>query len=1483
MADETPKKPVETEDSNQQDSRDQEWFDPQADYESGETLKAKQWETDHRLVDDNTALGNIHQGTEEEKGLLKTEADPDYIVSAPTGIDLPGDESIGAGRELPGELPLQDLEGQHGRADGSSATQPTETGGDYTPPDFSDFSIASEPDTAADTKSSDFTEEEKDDSRIDTAQRAGRSAVTATDPDVDAPDGAAPAGSTAAGGTTGGGVGQPTPGVTAQQDPSAVSPPVAAVITGDGGLVIEDELNQVSGLLTIDDPNPGESGFQPAIIKGTYGAFSLDADGNWSYTLAAEEDNVQSLAHDETVHEIFEVFSIDGTSHQLNVTVKGTNDTPVFTSVAGLTVKEDDPVANGRVTAADIDNDDTQTYSIEGTVPGLTFHPDGSYTFDPTHDEYQQLAEGQLQIIRVPVTVTDSQGAESEDTLVLNVTGTNDAPKLGMGGYQEVLTESFENFLNRDGWTIVEGQGEQNQVVGDHGTAWTLTDQGMEVQRGNIGRSEALDGTSHIELDGNENLSISTLVDIIEGQDYTLSFSYKPRPGKENSSDMRVSFGDRILDIESDGHGRLELTSGEGDMSLQVTDGSDGWSIITVTYPGMTGGSAELVLEGTGKSDSFGAYIDDLHMGYTNPVDVYVGSYVEQEPAVPIIDETFVISDMDDTELQGITVLLTNAGAGDQLVVGTLPEGIQAETSLTAEGMISLKLTGGADHQDYRQALQQVGFMNGSDFPDTSDRVLEITGFDAYDNSNTVTSTIRVTGVNDAPEASDTVLQGVEDTATTLTVADFGFSDVDGGTLSAIRITQELENGSLTLDGEPVAAGQEISVEDISMGRLVYTPAQHVSGDQLDSLNFIVNDGESWSTESATVTVGIEAVADPPAINATITEPRLVPVPGTGEMVEKNITIENYTETESGFRVLGRTINEDGNLSDPSLENVGTGQGGFAPTGKNAGPDYQLGVNLEHQVSEELIIEFDNVTTEANVTISRLFANEGGRGGHERGSYVLMNGDEQVGGGDFFAETGHQVDLNLTSDTDGGFDRIVFTAGETYQDGTVKKSDASDYIITGVQWQQEENCDMVWQIPLDITASLVDTDGSETLGPMVIEGLPPGAILSAGELVSGGEAAEFQATNITIREDVDARIIFEGEEAGYKNSFGYYKIDSDSGEISDVQIAWENASQKGSGGNLIAGESAVDVELAAGDQIGFFIISNGYKKNDFSKFTDGHFEFRNEDGSEVTVTSSVPELVFVKNDGTEVAVKGDVFHSAADDENFSLNPDNFMHARGELNAEEGSIQFGFEDLRGGGDKDYDDPLFSIEIGQKNVQFLASENKGSQTWVVDQDDLEGLTVTLPSGHEEPFDLWISAGSTESTGDSDSSFINLEIEIGEDGPYVANAEPEEESHEIALTGVDLSATTQEEDETPADLSEFVANEANGDNGLPGELEEFSAGSETDGDAEVPSLEEQVADAEQEAREQEDTGLQDPEVIPAEDLGDSSAPSDDIPTIV
>lgn len=213
-----------------------------------------------------------------------------------------------------------------------------------------------------------------------------------------------------------------------------------------------------------------------------------------------------------------------------------------------------------------------------------------------------------------------------------------------------------------------------------------------------------------------------------------------------------------------------------------------------------------------------------------------------------------------------------------------------------------------------------------------------------------------------------------------------------------------------------------------------------------------------------------------------------------------------------------------------------------------------------------------------------------------------------------------------------------------------------------------------------------------------------------GDLATG---QDLRPGVLPIVETRDVTMTFQGESAGYLNSIGAYSVDPATGEIKAVNMAWDNASLQGSGGDLVAGESSVTMSMNAGDGMGFFIIANGASQNDFGSLGTGQFEFVNAQGEPATIhDTSPPQLRHVAADGTVTLLGGHIYHSAATGDQTNLNPDGIAHTQGTVTDNAGVLHFGFEDLFGGGDRDFDDAVFTVDVGPENAAAAVGKSAES---------------------------------------------------------------------------------------------------------------------------------------------------------------------------
>src|SRR5204863_7109129 len=71
------------------------------------------------------------------------------------------------------------------------------------------------------------------------------------------------------------------------------------------------------GALTIADVDQGQSNFAPqAAAAGSYGTFTLDAAGNWTYTASDSQTAVQQLGAGERLSDRLDSSHVDGTASE---------------------------------------------------------------------------------------------------------------------------------------------------------------------------------------------------------------------------------------------------------------------------------------------------------------------------------------------------------------------------------------------------------------------------------------------------------------------------------------------------------------------------------------------------------------------------------------------------------------------------------------------------------------------------------------------------------------------------------------------------------------------------------------------------------------------------------------------------------------------------------------------------------------------------------------------------------------------------------------------------------------------------------------------------------------------------------------------------------------------------------------------------------------------------------------------------------------
>ncbi len=242
--------------------------------------------------------------------------------------------------------------------------------------------------------------------------------------------------------------------------------------------------------------------------------------------------------------------------------------------------------------------------------------------------------------------------------------------------------------------------------------------------------------------------------------------------------------------------------------------------------------------------------LDDVGLG-----NGFTTAYEENQVGVQVVGDRVEFVDVDDSELTLATITLTNGQVGDILEVGALPPGISVtivpNSALVVPGVITVTLSGTADFNDYRTALEAVTYRSVSERPSEVQRTVSVSVFDGDDQSNTEFTTIAVTGVNDDPVVQgDGPFSFDEDTVFEINPGALLFNDSDPDLDSLMVVSvQDADQGTVEING---------------LGNIVFTPQTNYAGPA--SFTYTVDDGNGGIV-TARVDLNVLPVNDAPVVD----------------------------------------------------------------------------------------------------------------------------------------------------------------------------------------------------------------------------------------------------------------------------------------------------------------------------------------------------------------------------------------------------------------------------------------------------------------------------------------------------------------------------------------------------------------------------------------------------------------------------------------
>ncbi len=558
-------------------------------------------------------------------------------------------------------------------------------------------------------------------------------------------------------------------------------------VTEDGGA-----LQVTSGTLTISDTDTGEELFNAGTLAGTYGSLSIDANGNWTYTLNNAHADVQALALGATTTDTVQVTALDGTTHDIVVTITGTNDAAVIGGVDTGDVTEDGgalQVTSGTLTISDTDTGE-QLFTAggaSGTYGSLAIDAAGAwtYTLNNAHADVQALALGATTTDTVQVTAIDG----TPHDIIITINGTNDAAQISVGALPTVTEDDDPVTLNGLGTiNIVDVDTGESQFTPAviNGTYGVLTIDAA----GNASYSTDNTQTVIQSLGAGHTLTDTITVSSVDGTTFDVGVVIN------GTNDAAIIGGVDTGDVTEDG-GALQVTSG----ALTISDTDAGEELFTAGGASGTYGSLSIDANGnwTYTLNNAHADVQALALGATTTDTVQVTALdgtthdivvtitgTNDAAVIGGVDTGDVTEDGGALQVTSGTLTISDTDTGEELFTAGGASGTYGSLSIDANGNWTYTLNNA--HADV-QALAL-----GATTTDT----VQVTALDGTTHDIVVT----ITGTNDAA-----VIGGVDTGDVT---EDGGALQVTSGTLtiSDTDTGEELFNaggasgtyGSLSID-----------------------------------------------------------------------------------------------------------------------------------------------------------------------------------------------------------------------------------------------------------------------------------------------------------------------------------------------------------------------------------------------------------------------------------------------------------------------------------------------------------------------------------------------------------------------------------------------------------------------------------------------------------------------------------------------------------
>jgi VCBS repeat-containing protein len=578
-------------------------------------------------------------------------------------------------------------------------------------------------------------------------------------------------------------------------------------------------------------------------VSGTYGAITIGADGEYTYSVDNNNLIVQGLRiSDQTLMDLFTYTIADSlgltSTSTLSVTIQGENDTPVTVGDSNVAI-EAGGIANstpgthptGNVLSNDTDDDaiangETQTVigiaagshagvsgSVGTTVLGnygsITIATDGTYgyTVDNDGSAIQALRTiGDVLSDLFTYTIQDSAGATSTSTIAITIVGVNDTP-------HDLATLGLAAIENASVGSIV-GAITSSDVDSNDTATYSLLDDanGRFTIDSSTGVIMVADN-SQLNYESNTSHSITVLVTDTAGATYNEIFTVHLTDSDEfdvgpvldvdimiNAIDENVSVG-TLVGITASASD-LDATQNAITYSL-INDDEGRFAIDPVTGVVSVAGAIDREIISAARSIVVRA--SSIDGSFTEQIFTIAIHDLDEFDITPILDSNSesdaALENQANGTLVGITATAFDQDATNNQIIYQLLDSSSGRFAIDGQtGVISV-----ANSSLLRYEL-------ASSYTITVQAV-------SVDGSMALTSfTIQLTNLNDAPVAVDDTFTTLENSSLTMDVRgnDYELDPNDLFSLASVSIASGL--GTAQIIGGQIAYNPESFYDYLSLG-----------------------------------------------------------------------------------------------------------------------------------------------------------------------------------------------------------------------------------------------------------------------------------------------------------------------------------------------------------------------------------------------------------------------------------------------------------------------------------------------------------------------------------------------------------------------------------------------------------------------------------------------------------------------------------------